>query len=316
MDVSVIIPCYNAEKYINKCLDVLLNDKLEKKEIIVINDGSTDKSLNLLNKYKKKYKNIVFLNQKNREQDIARNNGLKIAKGKYITFVDIDDYPEKNMLYEMFTYAKNNNYDYVYCNYIEEYTSKQKKIKNYHTDNKKKDAILANFAPWGKLIAKELIEDAKFSFYEGKIFEDIAVIPYLAAMSKNPGYLSKYLYHYNMSNNNSTTRKKYYDKRYEDMIFVSDYLYNLLEKNNLIKKFYDEISFVYLDGILKSGVLKFADYKEGLSQITILRKNVKEKFKNLLKNKYYKKETIYHKLTTFIAYYFPPKLIYTLKRIK
>ena len=64
MDVSVIIPCYNAEKYINKCLDVLLNDKLEKKEIIVINDGSTDKSLNLLNKYKKKYKNIVLLNQK------------------------------------------------------------------------------------------------------------------------------------------------------------------------------------------------------------------------------------------------------------
>ena len=77
-----------------------------------------------------------------------------------------------------------------------------------------------------------------------------------------------------MSNSNSTTRKKCYDKRYEDMIFISDYLYDLFYKNNLIDEYSDEISYIFLDGILKSGVLKFAKYKEGLSQITILRKSI------------------------------------------
>lgn len=316
MDVSVIIPCYNAEKYIKKCIDILLNDKLQNKEIILINDGSTDRTLEILNKYKEKSKNIIVINQKNKGQAVARNNGLKLAKGKYITFIDIDDYPAENMLYEMFDYAEKNKYDYVYCNYIEHYIDNEKKIVNHHTDDIKKDAILANFAPWGKLISRKLIEETNFKFCEGRIFEDIAVIPFLGAMSKNPGYLPRFLYYYNMSNNNSTTRKKSYDKRYEDMIFVSDYLYNLFQENNLIGKYYDEISYIFLDGILKSGVLKFAKYKEGLPNITILRKNVKQKFGHLLSNKYYKKEPLYRKITAFIAYCFPSKILYILKKVK
>lgn len=316
MDVSVIIPCYNAEQYIKKCIEILLNDKLKKKEIILVNDGSTDRTLEILNKYKENNKNIIVINQKNSGQAVARNNGLKLAKGKYITFIDIDDFPAENMLYEMFHYAEENKYDYVYCNYYEHYTNGDKKIENHHTQDIKKDAILANFAPWGKLISKKLIDEIEFKFCEGKIFEDIAVIPFLGAMCKNPGYLPKYLYYYNMSNSNSTTRKKCYDKRYEDMIFISDYLYDLFYKNNLIDEYSDEISYIFLDGILKSGVLKFAKYKEGLSQITILRKNIKKKFKQLLKNKYYKKEPLYRKITALMAYYFPPKLLYILKKVK
>ena len=79
MDVSVIIPCYNAEQYIKKCIEILLNDKLKKKEIILVNDGSTDRTLEILNKYKENNKNIIVINQKNSGQAVARNNGLKWA---------------------------------------------------------------------------------------------------------------------------------------------------------------------------------------------------------------------------------------------
>lgn len=316
MKVSIIIPCYNAAKYINTCLSKILEDKLPDKEIILINDGSNDNTLKILKQFQKKHKNIIILDQKNSGQAAARNKGIEKAKGEYITFIDIDDYPENNMIFEMYNYAKNHNYDYVYCDYYEHYKDRNIFIKNHHTSDIVKDAVLANFAPWGKLISKKLIEDTDFKFCNGKIFEDIAVIPYIAAKSKNPGYLPKCLYYYNMSNTNSTTRKKEYDKRYEDMFFASDHLYELFQKDNLIEKYYEELSYIFLDGILKSGVLKFAKYKEGIPNISLLRKNVKTKFRKLLNNKYYKKDSLYRKLTAFMAYYLPPKMLYLLKRVK
>lgn len=314
--VSVIIPCYNAKNYISKCLDIILKDKLKEKEIIVINDGSKDNTLEILNEYKKKYQEITIINQKNSGQAVARNKGLEKAKGEYITFIDIDDYISKDMLYKMYNHAKNNKSDYVYCDYYEHYENEDKIIRNHHTEDIKKDVILANFAPWGKLISKDLIVKKDFKFCEGKIFEDIAVIPFLAASSKNPTYLKEPLYFYNLTNNDSTTRKKKYDKRFEDIIYISDYLYKLITSNNLLDQNYKEFEYIYLDSILKSGILKLAKYREGLKSIPILRKNVKQKFPNMIKNSYFKEEPTYRKLTALISLYFPSYIIYLMKRIK
>lgn len=315
MDVSVIIPCFNAEKYIDKCMNVLLNDKLKNIEIIMINDGSTDKTLKILNDYKKKYNNVIVLNQKNSGQAVARNNGLKLAKGKFIAFVDIDDFPSKDMLYTMYNYAIKNKCDYVFCDYYEYYFDNNKIVSNFHNKDKCKNAILTNFAPWGKLISKSLIDKIHFEFLEEKIFEDIAVIPVLGALSKNPGYIKQPLYYYNMTNI-STTRKKNYDKRFENIILVSNYLYESVIDNNLLDSYYEEFAFVFLDGILKSGVLIFARYKEGIKNIKLLRKNVKAKFPKLLKNKYYKQESLYRRLTIWLAYYCPARILYLLKKFK
>jgi len=315
MKVSVIIPCYNAECYLEKCIESLLNDKLSDKELIFINDGSKDNTLNKLKKFQKKYNNIIIINQENSGQGVARNKGLKKAKGEYIFFLDVDDYIEKNALYNSYSFAKKHKSDYVYFDYYEHYHEKDVIIKNYITDDEKKNAVLANFAPWGKLIKKSLIDNINFKFLEHKIYEDVAVIPFLAASSNNPKYLNEPLYYYNMTNM-STTRKKEYDKKYEDMIYVSDYLYNLFKKHDLLESYYEEIQYIFLDSILKSGVLKLAKYKEGLPIINKLRKNVKSKFKHLLKNKYYKKEKIYYKFTTFISLYFPSYLLYIMKKIK
>jgi glycosyltransferase involved in cell wall biosynthesis len=111
--VSVIIPAYNVEKCLVKCLDSVLKQTLKEIEIIVVDDGSTDTTPVILNKYKNEYSNIVILSQKNSKQGAARNRGLDIAKGEYIYFLDADDYIELNALEYLYAYAKDKQAEIV-----------------------------------------------------------------------------------------------------------------------------------------------------------------------------------------------------------
>ena len=103
IDVSIIIPVYNSEKYLPLCLNSIISQTLLNIEIICINDGSTDKSVEILREYKIKDNRIIIIQQKNQGSGIARNNGIKISKGKFITFMDSDDlYPDNYTLESMF----------------------------------------------------------------------------------------------------------------------------------------------------------------------------------------------------------------------
>lgn len=105
--ISVICPIYNMGMYLPECLDSIVNQSLKEIEIIAVNDGSVDNSLDILNKYQEKYKNIVIINQENQGSGIARNNGIKRANGKYIIFIDPDDYyPNHNCLETLFNVAE------------------------------------------------------------------------------------------------------------------------------------------------------------------------------------------------------------------
>lgn len=98
--VSIIIPVYNVEKYLEQCLDSIINQNLKNIEIICINDGSTDNSLKILKKYAKKDNRIIILSQTNLGAGAARNRGLAVAKGEYLSFLDADDFFYENMLSE------------------------------------------------------------------------------------------------------------------------------------------------------------------------------------------------------------------------
>ena len=102
---SVIVPVYNAEEYLDKCLNSILKQTNQDFEVICINDGSTDKSLDILNKYKD---DIIIINEENSGVSIARNNGVKKASGKYLVFVDSDDYLENKLLEKVDNVSKNN----------------------------------------------------------------------------------------------------------------------------------------------------------------------------------------------------------------
>ena len=107
VDVSVIIPVYNVEKYIKRCLDSLVNQTLENIEFILVDDGSPDGSAEIIKEYADKFPNkIVYLYQDNAGQGAARNTGYRIAKGKYIGYVDSDDYVDANMFKKLYDKAK------------------------------------------------------------------------------------------------------------------------------------------------------------------------------------------------------------------
>ena len=103
--VSVVLPVYNSERYIHQCLNSILNQTLKEIEIICVDDGSTDNSVNLINDICKKDSRVSLIMQKNSYAGVARNNGLKHAKGKYVIFLDSDDFFEPDMLLSMYEKA-------------------------------------------------------------------------------------------------------------------------------------------------------------------------------------------------------------------
>lgn len=117
IDISIIIPVYNSEKYISECLESIVNQTIINKEVIIVNDGSTDSSRDIIDEYIKKYDFMTLINKENEGVALARNLALNHARGKYIGFVDSDDIIDKNMFKEMVDIGKNNRCDIVECNY-------------------------------------------------------------------------------------------------------------------------------------------------------------------------------------------------------
>ncbi|WP_144505530.1 glycosyltransferase [Bacillus mycoides] len=118
--ISIIVPVYNAEKYITQCIDSLLSQTLQECEFIFVNDGSKDNSQGIIESFEKNDKRIRLINQKNQGVSIARNKGLYVARGEYIGFVDADDYIEKDMYEILYNTAKKDNCDAVISNFEEE----------------------------------------------------------------------------------------------------------------------------------------------------------------------------------------------------
>ena len=136
-ELSIIIPCYNVEKYIDECINSVLEQDVNSYEILLINDGSTDNTLNILESYRKNSK-IKVINQQNGGLSKARNIGLLNAKGEYILFLDSDDFIEKKSLNKILEFIKKNSLDilafnfFIYYDSLNLYCEKRKKIEKKH----------------------------------------------------------------------------------------------------------------------------------------------------------------------------------------
>lgn len=191
--ISVIIPVYNVEKYLRECLDCVLAQTFQDYEIICVDDGSTDKSLEILQEYKRKDDRFVILQQRHSGAGAARNHGIKLAEGKYIQFLDSDDYFEPNLLEEMCSRAEKFNSEITICSSrkiddngnITETGSPNfpiniDKIPMEQVFNRQdfKDEIFCLLIPvvWNKLFLKSFLEKYALSFPQLSIYEDIAFI--------------------------------------------------------------------------------------------------------------------------------------------
>ena len=231
--ISIIIPVYNAEEYIEKTLDAITNQTYKRIEIIIVNDGSTDNTLNILNDYKKKDNRIKIITTPNRNVSNARNTGLEYAKGEYISFVDSDDLINKEYLSSLYDALKVTNSDYAHAaisveregttGYVSTNTSELIKV------NDPKKAYLSmntKFAVWGKLFKRDLVKDIKFD--KIPCFEDFKYMWEVAKKAKSAVITSDATYRYIQRTKNSLTQKNYDDSNKE----LINHAYKVLEDSN------------------------------------------------------------------------------------
>ena len=220
--VSVIIPVYNAGKYIERCIQSIQKQKYENIEIILINDGSIDDSQFICQKLKEKDNRIRLINKKNEGVSVARNTGLKYVTGKYITFIDSDDWIEENYIHKLVNGFQYENVDIVCCNYFEDSLNKCVRKMSFESKIIDKEEALNCFSPyyftsvWGKLFKREIVENLEF---ESNIYYSEDTLFYTEAVLKADKvyWIQDALYHYYI-NTNGALKNKDINKFYTDFI--------------------------------------------------------------------------------------------------
>lgn len=295
--ISFIVPVYNTESYIKKCIDSIINSGIKDFEIIIINDGSTDNSFNICREYEEKYNNIILISQCNQGVSIARNEGLKVAKGEWIVFVDSDDYIFSNSLsninldkeiqFYIFEYSNSDNIDEKFSSDAIEYDNKDNDILIDYIFNslcisKGRQTNLST--PWAKIYKKEIIDKNNLSFIkELPIGEDVLFnLNYILKCNKSI-YIKRPIYHVE-EREGSASRKFNPNKIEHDKIFndyIKDLLVNSNKDRNKMYIYYDNIILSSTECVLMTLSLDSTS-KRIIDEFIKIRGNIKEN--NILNN--------------------------------
>lgn len=243
--ISLIVPVYNVEAYLRRALDSVVSQTFKDIEVILVNDGSTDSSYDILQEYSKKYDNFIILNKENGGLSDARNAGLKMAKGEYIAFLDSDDYLHPKFLEILYNLAIDNNADISCCNFKMYFPKINLKIsiptvpvsKVYSKEKALKKLILdytIHHFSWNKLCKKAIFEDNNITF-PNMYFEDISTSPRLFYNANKIAITTKSLYYY--TQRPGSILKTMNAKKINDYIKTLGIIRNYLEAKNDYKSY-------------------------------------------------------------------------------
>ncbi len=284
--VSVIVPVYNVEKYLKKCLDSLINQTIQDIEIIVVNDGSKDNSEEIIKEYEKNNpEKIVYLKKENGGLSDARNYGIPYAKGEYIAFLDSDDYVELDMYEKMYELAKKENSDMVECDFYWEYPNKTKIDIGQIYSNQKEMLQKARVVAWNKLIKRSILEESKVQFPKGYRYEDVEftykLIPYLKKVS----FAKEPFIHY-IQRENSISNVQ--NERTKEIFEVLEHVIEYYKEKGIYKEFEKELEYTYARILLCSSLLRIVKIKDKKIRNRLIKEtweNLNSKFPNWKKNK-------------------------------
>lgn len=237
--ISVIIPFYNASKYIDRCVDSVMQQDYTPIEIVIVNDGSSEKESDSLKKYIN-FENIIVINKENGGVGSARNKGKNIATGEWITFLDADDWIETDFCSELIQYADKG--DIICANYIREFSdgkqdmqSKVEKVKKmtleeniddfFSISTKKYNTV--HTMPWGKIIKTSVVKNIDF---DENLFLGEDLLFNASILNKNPQiiFVNKYLYHYSKYTNGLTNSIDNINKNFfSNDLYIYERLRNL-----------------------------------------------------------------------------------------
>lgn len=260
---SIIIPVYNVENYIKKCLDSVFAQTEKDYEVIVVNDGTKDNSMDIVKNY-----DVKIVNQKNQGLSEARNTGLKNAKGEYILFLDSDDYIEKDLLKELNKSIKNKP-DLVRFQIREVFDTYKKDYNELSFTNKSGPeafSIICNYHfvenAWAYLYKKSYLEENNFTFKKGTIHEDFGLVPLVIMKASNVNSISYIGYNYVQREGSIMSQKNYEKTKKKVDDFYNHYLFLIkeIDKTELDSKVFK--SFISNSLILKICELEGKDYKQ------------------------------------------------------
>ncbi|MGG7145257.1 glycosyltransferase family 2 protein [Clostridium butyricum] len=295
--ISLILPVYNVEEYIKECLESILCQTYKDYQLIVVDDGSTDKSLDIVYSFEKKFKNINILKQRNKGVSEARNLALDYVKGEYILYIDSDDFLDKEMLQVLLTKAEEYKSDVTICEYYLYYSNNldnRNIIQHYDVDETKvyeskqvlnymlEDILQGQL--WHKLFRTNLLKSIDIKFAPGRYIQDIFPVFKAIANSNRIVFVKKPLYYYRQRETSTVHKKNikiaddFYFAAMSIMNYVIDNKINVNQKS--FDKFYCKtlLKFImyYLNANEKNNERTFRHSKYNSLQV----KNYKIIFKN------------------------------------
>lgn len=290
MKVSIIVPVYNVSEYLDKCLNSLVNQTLKDIEIIVINDGSTDDSQKIIDKYTKKYKNVIGIQKENGGVSEARNLGLKKATGEYIGFIDSDDWVATDMFEKMYNKAKTMNFDMVACDTEAIFPNRKLYISsNIESDQTlNKNLMIDAYAViWNKIYKRELIQDIQFK-KNMNFCEDVEFLYMVYSKVKKIGVIKEPLHNY-LQREGSLTYV--YDKKLYQLIDAMDDILDYYRKNKIFNEYREELEYTYVRYLFATFIKRIAKTRNKLEfnkAVDFVINKVNKEFPNYKKNKYLK----------------------------
>ena len=294
MELSIIVPVYNVEKYLKKCLDSLVEQTLDNDiyEIIVVNDGSPDHSQIIIDEYVKRYKNVSSYIKTNGGLSDARNYGLDKAKGKYVAFVDSDDYVDTRMYETMLKKAEQKDFDVVVCDFVEIYSSEE--VRGYSRvdqdllcSQEVREAMV-DFYPsaWNKIYKRTLFDQIRFK--KGVWFEDVECLYRMFPVIETVGVVKEAFYYY-IQRAGSISKSE--DSRIFHYVENWNGIIDYYKEKGYLKEFEREIEYSYIRYLYATFIKASLKFNKKFYQKAVLtaRQEVKKNFPYYRKNKYFYK---------------------------
>ncbi len=306
MKVSVIVPVYNTEKYLRKCLDSLVNQTLDDMEIVLIDDGSTDGSADIMEEYQKEYPDrVVVYHKENGGQGIARNIGISKCRGEYIGFMDSDDYVDLQMYERMYKTGVSNGADLVECQYryVQCTNDSEVELNTYGHVRKyrgQKDMFIDPLvSPWNKLYKRTVLEESGSLFTEGVIYEDTAFFIKQIPFAEKTAFIEEpFVTHILRGSSTMSVNKS---KRVGDIFVVLRDIIQFYENRGLTEKYKSELEYFCVKILLCSSLERISKVKDKVLRRQFLNETKKlltEDFDDYRNNPYMKKgmKSLYMKM--------------------
>jgi len=243
--ISIIIPVYNTEKYLEQCINSAINQTYTNTEILIINDGSTDDSEKIILKYVNKDKRIKYFKKEKTGCGDTRNHGINNSKGNYIYFMDSDDYIDKTLIEKLHDNIKPND---SFCGFVDIYMDFDGEIRHYER-NLEDQIYLKLPSVCTRLYNKKFIDEANIRFSDAIIGEDLEFNCKLILHNNNCTYIKEALYYYRVHNTSTFHNKK------TDKLAILKAINNIEEyakTNNKKEQFYEYLEFINICHILRA----------------------------------------------------------------